>query len=150
MTTRTVYVCFVTTPGGRALKFFSSVRMDIRRIDNIKEGGEVIGSRVRVKIVKNKVAPPFKQAEFDIMYGSGISKEGSILDMAVDFDIVNKSGAWYTYGTERLGQGREAAKEFLRSNPDLCQKIEGEVRVACGLELGDERVGAPVELPEEV
>ena len=139
-----------TTPGGRALKFFSSVRMDIRRIDNIKEGGEVIGSRVRVKIVKNKVAPPFKQAEFDIMYGSGISKEGSILDMAVDFDIVNKSGAWYTYGTERLGQGREAAKEFLRSNPDLCQKIEGEVRVACGLELGDERVGAPVELPEEV
>ena len=130
-----------TTPGGRALKFFSSVRMDIRRIDSIKNKDEVIGNRVRVKVVKNKVAPPFKQAEFDIMYGQGISKEGSILDMAVAYDIVNKSGAWYTYEGERLGQGREAAKEFLASNPDLMDEIDHKVRVACGLELGDERVG---------
>ncbi|MCH3968353.1 MAG: recombinase RecA [Atopobiaceae bacterium] len=133
-----------TTPGGRALKFFSSVRMDIRRIDSIKVNGEVVGNRVRVKVVKNKVAPPFKQAEFDIMYGTGISKEGSILDMAADEDIVNKSGAWYTYEGERLGQGREAAKDFLRSNPDLSSEIEHKVRVACGLDLEDDRVGAPV------
>ena len=134
-----------TTPGGRALKFFSSVRMDIRRVDSIKVNNEVVGNRVRVKVVKNKVAPPFKQAEFDIMYGQGISKEGSILDMAVDYEVVNKSGAWYTYGQERLGQGREAAKEFLASNPDLMDEIDHKVRVACGLELGDERVGEIVE-----
>lgn len=133
-----------TTPGGRALKFFSSVRMDIRRIDSIKKGNEVIGNRVRVKVVKNKVAPPFKSAEFDIMYGTGISKEGSILDMAVDYDIVDKAGSWYTYQGERLGQGREAAKDFLASNPKLRDEIEHKVRVACGLELGDERVGEPV------
>ena len=138
-----------TTPGGRALKFFSSVRMDIRRIDSIKRNGESVGSRVRVKVVKNKVAPPFKQAEFDIMYGTGISKEGSLLDMAVDFDIVNKSGAWFTYGTERLGQGREAAKEFLMANPDLMDEIDHKVRVACGLELGDERVGEPLDASGE-
>ena len=138
-----------TTPGGRALKFFSSVRMDIRRVDSIKVNNEVVGNRVRVKVVKNKVAPPFKQAEFDIMYGQGISKEGSILDMAVDHDIVTKSGAWFTYETERLGQGREAAKEFLASNPDLMGEIDHKVRVACGLELGDERVGEVVELEEE-
>ena len=134
-----------TTPGGRALKFFSSVRMDIRRIDAIKRNGENIGNRVRVKVVKNKVAPPFKQAEFDIMYGSGVSKEGSILDMAVDYDIVNKAGSWFTYGEERLGQGREAAKEFLATNPDLSEEIDHKVRIACGLELGDERVGEPVD-----
>ena len=134
-----------TTPGGRALKFFASVRMDIRRIDAIKRNGENIGSRVRVKVVKNKVAPPFKQAEFDIMYGSGVSKEGSILDMAVDYDIVNKAGSWFTYGEERLGQGREAAKEFLATNPDLSEEIDHKVRIACGLELGDERVGEPVD-----
>ena len=138
-----------TTPGGRALKFFSSVRMDIRRVDSIKVNNEVVGNRVRVKVVKNKVAPPFKQAEFDIMYGQGISKEGSILDMAVDHDIVTKSGAWFTYETERLGQGREAAKEFLASNPDLMDEIDHKVRVACGLELGDERVGEVVDLVEE-
>ena len=138
-----------TTPGGRALKFFSSVRMDIRRIDSIKRNGESVGSRVRVKVVKNKVAPPFKQAEFDIMYGTGISKEGSLLDMAVDFDIVNKSGAWFTYGTERLGQGREAVKEFLMANPDLMDEIDHKVRVACGLELGDERVGEPLDASGE-
>ena len=113
-----------TTPGGRALKFFASVRMDIRRIDSIKVNGENIGNRVRVKVVKNKVAPPFKQAEFDIMYGKGISKEGSLLDMAVEYNIVNKSGSWFTYDTERLGQGREAAKEFLATNPDLMAEIE--------------------------
>ena len=134
-----------TTPGGRALKFFASVRMDIRRIDSIKVNGENIGNRVRVKVVKNKVAPPFKQAEFDIMYGKGISKEGSLLDMAVEYNIVNKSGSWFTYDTERLGQGREAAKEFLATNPDLMAEIDHKVRVACGLELGDEPAGMPVE-----
>lgn len=138
-----------TTPGGRALKFFSSVRMDIRRVDSIKVNNEVVGNRVRVKVVKNKVAPPFKQAEFDIMYGQGISKEGSVLDMAVEHEIVSKSGAWFTYETERLGQGREAAKEFLASNPELLEEIDHKVRVACGLELGDERVGEVVELGEE-
>jgi recombination protein RecA len=138
-----------TTPGGRALKFFASVRMDIRRIDTIKENGEVIGNRVRVKVVKNKVAPPFKSAEFDIMYGLGISKEGSVLDMGVDYGIVNKSGAWYTYEDERLGQGREAAKRFLSENPDLMQEIDHKVRVKCGLALGDERVGEPIALDDD-
>jgi recombination protein RecA len=139
-----------TTPGGRALKFFASVRMDIRRIDSIKKDGEIIGNRVRVKVVKNKVAPPFRQAEFDIMYGTGISKEGSILDTAVQYNIVDKSGSWFTYGEERLGQGREAAKAFLANNPDLRDEIDHRVRVACGLELGDERVGAPeLEEPAE-
>lgn len=133
-----------TTPGGRALKFFASVRMDIRRIETIKNGNDFIGSRVKVKVVKNKVAPPFRQAEFDIMYGQGISKEGSVLDMAVDFDIVNKSGSWFTYGDERLGQGREAAKTFLATNPELMEEIEHQVRVACGLELSDEPVGEVV------
>ena len=131
-----------TTTGGRALKFFSSVRIDIRRIDSIKNGNEIIGNRVRAKVVKNKVAAPFKTAEFDIMYGTGISKEGSILDMAVESGIVNKSGAWYTYDKDRLGQGREAAKEFLRTHPELSSEIEHKVRVACGLEvLGRARGG---------
>ena len=134
-----------TTPGGRALKFFSSVRLEIRRIDTIKKNGDITGNRVRVKVVKNKVAPPFRQAEFDIMYGTGISKEGSLLDLAVDLDIVNKSGAWYTYGQERLGQGREAAKEFLATTPDLFDEIDHKVRVACGLEFGDEPVGEPID-----
>ena len=135
-----------TTTGGRALKFFSSVRIDIRRIDQIKNGQEVVGSRVRCKVVKNKVAAPFRTAEFDIMYGTGISKEGSILDMGVDFGIVTKSGAWYTYETERLGQGREAAKEFLRTNPGLAEESEHKVRVSCGLEFEDEPVGEAVDL----
>ncbi len=133
-----------TTPGGRALKFFSSVRMEIRRTDTIKKDGDIIGNRVRVKVVKNKVAPPFRQAEFDIMYGTGISKEGSLLDLAVDYDIVKKSGSWYTYGEERLGQGREAAKETLATTPDLYDEINHLVRVACGLEFGDEPVGEPL------
>ena len=117
-----------TTTGGRALKFFSSVRIDIRRIDSIKANGEVIGNRVRAKVVKNKVAPPFRQAEFDLMYGQGISKEGCVVDMAVEAGIAKKSGAWYTYGEERLGQGREAAKQTLHDNPDLLRKIENQVR----------------------
>ncbi len=137
-----------TTPGGRALKFFASVRMDIRRVDGIKKNGEIVGNRVRVKVVKNKVAPPFKQAEFDIMYGTGISKEGSILDVAVAYDVVDKSGSWFTYEGERLGQGREAAKEFLIKNPSLRDEIDHKVRIACDLELSDERVGEPVELDE--
>jgi recombination protein RecA len=138
-----------TTTGGRALKFFSTVRIDIRRIDSIKNGSEIIGNRVRAKIVKNKVAAPFKAAEFDIMYGTGISKEGSILDMAVEYNFVKKSGAWYTYdGTERLGQGKEAAKEFLRTHPELSDEIEHKVRVACGLEFEDEPVGEAVDFEE--
>ena len=134
-----------TTTGGRALKFFSSVRIDIRRIDSIKHGADIIGNRVRCKVVKNKVAAPFKTAEFDIMYGTGISKEGSILDMGVEYDIVTKSGSWYTYEQERLGQGREAAKECLRTNPDLRDEIEHRVRVACGLDFEDDPVGEVVD-----
>ena len=122
-----------TTTGGRALKFYASVRMDIRRIDTIKEKGEAIGNRVKVKVDKNKCAAPFRQAEFDLMYGEGISREGGILDMAVEEGIVEKSGAWYTYEDERLGQGREAAKETLRSKPPLRIEIESRVRAALGL-----------------
>lgn len=117
-----------TTTGGRALKFFSSIRIDIRRIDSIKKDGEVVGNRVRAKVVKNKVAPPFRQAEFDLMYGEGISREGCIVDMGVEAGVVKKSGAWYTYGEERLGQGREAAKALLKTNPDLREEIEAKVR----------------------
>jgi len=117
-----------TTPGGRALKFYSSVRLDIRRIDSIKQGTEVIGSRTRAKVVKNKVAPPFKEAEFDIIYGQGISKEGSLLDVAVNLDIINKSGAWFSYNGQRLGQGRENVKQYLRDNPDFAAEIEKKVR----------------------
>lgn len=117
-----------TTTGGRALKFFSSVRIDIRRIESLKRDGEIIGNRVRAKVVKNKVAPPFRQAEFDLMYGEGISREGCIVDMGVEAGVVKKSGAWYTYGEERLGQGREAAKSFLKNSPDLRDEIEVKVR----------------------
>lgn len=117
-----------TTTGGKALKFFASVRMDVRRIDTLKQGNEAIGSRTRIKIVKNKVAPPFRTAEFDIIYGEGISKEGSILDMAVRDKIINKTGAWYSYGDIRIGQGRENARNFLRDNPELCKEIEYKLR----------------------
>ena len=117
-----------TTPGGRALKFYASIRMDVRKVDVIKQGNDIVGSRTRVKIVKNKVAPPFKQADFDIMYGEGISKEGSLLDVAVELKIVQKVGAWYSYNDERLGQGRENAKEFLRQNPHIYQEIEQKIR----------------------
>ncbi len=122
-----------TTPGGRALKFYSSVRLDIRRIESIKDGAEVVGNRTRVKVVKNKVAPPFKQAEFDIMYGKGISREGSLLDMAVDMGIVKKSGAWFTYDGEQLGQGRENAKNFLSDNAEIMVEISERVRVQAGI-----------------
>ncbi len=113
-----------TTTGGRALKFYSSVRMDVRRVESIKQGGEVIGNHVRVKVVKNKIAPPFKEAEFDIMFGQGISKEGDILDLAVKDDIVEKSGAWYAYGGAKIGQGRENAKSYLREHPAVCAEVE--------------------------
>jgi len=122
-----------TTPGGRALKFYASVRLDIRRIESIKDGAEVTGNRTRVKVVKNKCAPPFRQAEFDIMYGKGISREGSLLDIAVDLGIVRKSGAWYTYEGEQLGQGRENAKTFLADNLETMIEISERVRVASGL-----------------
>ena len=122
-----------TTPGGRALKFYSSVRLDIRRIEAIKDGVEVVGNRTRVKVVKNKVAPPFKQAEFDIMYGRGISREGSLLDIAVDLDIVKKSGAWYTYEGEQLGQGRENAKTFLSENPEVMVEVQDRVLREVGI-----------------
>ena len=125
------------TPGGRALKFYSSVRLDIRRIESLKDGAEVVGNRTRVKVVKNKVSPPFRQAEFDIMYGQGISREGSLLDMAVDLGIVKKSGAWFTYEGEQLGQGRENAKGFLRENPEVMMEISDRVLVAAGLREPD-------------
>ncbi len=122
-----------TTPGGRALKFYSSVRIDIRRIEAIKSDGEVTGSRTRVKVVKNKVAPPFRQAEFDIMYGKGISREGSLIDVGVEQGIVKKSGAWYTYEGEQLGQGRENAKQFLTANPEIMVEIDGRIRSQLGM-----------------
>ena len=126
-----------TTTGGRALKFYSSVRIEIRRIDSIKQGTEIVGNRVRAKVVKNKVAPPFRQAEFDLMYGEGISREGCILDLAVEEGVAKKSGSWYTYGDERLGQGREAAKELLRTTPDLRDEIEKKVREILEISLPD-------------
>jgi recombination protein RecA len=123
-----------TTPGGRALKFYSSVRLDIRRVESIKDGAEIIGNRTRVKVAKNKVAPPFKLAEFDIMYGKGISREGSLLDVATDLGIVKKSGAWFTYEGEQLGQGRENAKQFLGENPDFALQIMEKIKVEAGIE----------------
>ena len=122
-----------TTTGGRALKFYASVRMDIRRIASIKDGDMVVGGRTRVKVVKNKVAPPFREAEFDVMYGEGISKTGDLLDLGVDKRIIEKSGAWFAYGGERLGQGRENAKQFLKDNPSVRQAIEDRVRRDLGL-----------------
>ena len=122
-----------TTPGGRALKFYSSIRIDIRRIEAIKSDGEVTGSRTRIKVVKNKVAPPFRQAEFDIMYGKGISREGSLIDVGVEQGIVKKSGAWYTYEGEQLGQGRENAKQFLTANPEIMVEIDGRIRTQLGM-----------------
>jgi recombination protein RecA len=127
------------TPGGRALKFYSSVRLDIRRVEQIKDGAEIVGNRTRVKVVKNKCAPPFRTAEFDIMYGTGISREGSILDVAVDLGLVKKSGAWYTYEGEQLGQGRENAKQFLRESPELVVDLDERIR--------QESVALAVEVP---
>jgi recombination protein RecA len=127
-----------TTPGGRALKFYSSVRLDIRRVETIKDGAEMIGNRTRVKVVKNKVSPPFKQAEFDIMYGQGISREGSLLDVGVELGIINKAGAWFTYEGEQLGQGRENVKQFFKDNVDMMVEIMEKIRVQAGLGEGDE------------
>ena len=118
-----------TTTGGRALKFYASVRLDVRRTETLKQGGEMVGNHVKVKVVKNKVAPPFKQAEFDIMYGTGISREGEILDLASECNVVNKSGAWYSYNGERIGQGRENVKIFLKDHPEICEEIEKQVRI---------------------
>ena len=128
-----------TTTGGRALKFYASVRMDVRRIETLKQGGEVIGNRTRVKVVKNKVAPPFKEAEFDIMFGKGISKEGDILDLAVLHDIINKAGAWYSYNGEKIGQGRENTKLYLANNPEVMEEIEQQVRNKCGIGVDAEQ-----------
>jgi recombination protein RecA len=134
-----------TTPGGRALKFYSSVRLDVRKVENLKDGTEVVGSRTRVKVVKNKVAPPFRQCEFDIMYGTGISREGSLLDVGVDLEIVKKSGAWFTYDGDQLGQGRENARQFLAEHTDIATDLERRVREAVGLtSFGDEGDETPV------
>ena len=122
-----------TTTGGRALKFYSSVRMDVRRTETLKQGGEMVGNHVRVKIVKNKIAPPFKEAEFDIMFGKGISREGDILDLATKIDLVNKSGAWYAYNGEKIGQGRENSKKYLEDHPDIAETVEHAIRVHYGL-----------------
>lgn len=127
-----------TTTGGRALKFYSSVRLDVRRVEALKQGGEVVGNHTRVKIVKNKVAPPFKEAEFDIMFGQGISKEGDILDLAADLGIINKSGAWYAYNGEKIGQGRENAKNYLKENPIICDEVEAKVRAKYSLDTEEE------------
>ena len=127
-----------TTTGGRALKFYSSVRMDVRRIETLKQGGEVVGNRTRIKVVKNKIAPPFKEAEFDIMFGKGISSEGDILDLAANCDVINKSGAWYAYEGQKIGQGRENTKQYLLDNPEICKEIERKVREHFGLLPGAE------------
>ncbi|MBQ9984435.1 MAG: recombinase RecA [Lachnospiraceae bacterium] len=139
-----------TTTGGRALKFYSSVRLDVRRIETLKQNGEVIGNRTRVKVVKNKVAPPFKEAEFDIMFGKGISKEGDILDLAVKENIINKAGAWFSYNGEKIGQGRENTKIFLQDNPDIAQEVEQKVRIAAGVANGaEDAVTMPTSVADE-
>jgi recombination protein RecA len=140
-----------TTTGGRALKFYSSVRADIRRIAAIKEGEVVVGNRTKVKIVKNKVAPPFREAEFDIIYGEGISREGDLIDLGAAQNIVEKSGSWYSYKGDRIGQGRENARQFLKDNPDIRQQIDAELRKALGMTRKEppvDAVAAPVEAPK--
>ncbi len=139
-----------TTTGGRALKFYSSIRLDVRRIESLKQGGEVVGNRTRIKVVKNKIAPPFREAEFDIMFGQGISKEGDVLDLAANFGIVNKSGAWYAYNGEKIGQGRENAKIYLKENPAVCEEIESKVRAQFKKdEIEEEPVTEETESKEE-
>ncbi|MDQ0216857.1 protein RecA [Oikeobacillus pervagus] len=123
-----------TTPGGRALKFYSSVRLEVRRAETLKQGNEMVGNKTRIKVVKNKVAPPFRTAEVDIMYGEGISKEGEVIDLGADLDIVQKSGSWYSYNEERLGQGRENAKQFLKENPEIRSEIMVKIREHYGLD----------------
>ena len=140
-----------TTPGGRALKFYSSVRLDVRKIENLKDGTDVVGSRTRVKVVKNKVAPPFRQCEFDIMYGKGISREGSLIDVGVDLEIIKKAGAWFTYEGEQLGQGRENARQFLAEHTDVRDEIERKIREAVGIsEFGAEGEETPIEIIPDV
>jgi len=134
-----------TTTGGNALKFYSSVRLDIRRVETLKNGDDSIGNRVRVKVVKNKVAPPFKQAEFDIMYDTGISREGGILDLAVKYDIINKAGTWYSYKEDRIGQGRENARKFLKDNTELCKDIEARIKAETGISAGAVTAEKPAE-----
>ena len=140
-----------TTTGGRALKFYSSVRLDVRKIDTIKQGQDVIGNRTRIKVVKNKVAPPFRTAEFDIMYGEGVSRLSSIIDMGVDLDIVDKSGAWFSYNGTRLGQGKENAKQSLRDQPAICEEIEAKIRAKLleNPEAGDSLKQAEAEAERE-
>ena len=141
-----------TTTGGRALKFYASVRLDIRRVETLKQNGDAAGNRVRVKVVKNKIAPPFKQAEFDVMFGEGISKAGDVLDLAVNENIVEKSGAWFAYNGEKIGQGRENAKEYLRQNPAIMAEIEGLVREKYGLpkdEFAEAAAAAAQQMPSD-
>ncbi|MEL7488962.1 MAG: DNA recombination/repair protein RecA, partial [Pseudomonadota bacterium] len=137
-----------TTTGGNALKFYSSVRLDIRRIGAIKKGDEVVGNQTRVKVVKNKVAPPFKQVEFDIMYGEGVSKNGELIDLGVKAGVVEKAGSWFSYGSDRIGQGRENAKQFLRDNPDIAAQIEHAIRANAGLVAEEMLVGEAEEEDE--
>src|SRR3954447_8928788 len=140
-----------TTAGGRALKFYASVRLDVRRIETLKDGTDAVGNRTRVKVVKNKVAPPFKQAEFDIVYGEGISREGSLIDVGVEQGLIKKSGAWYTYDSDQLGQGKENVRNFLRDNPDLADEIEKKIKEKLGIGPRVDDVGAPIEpLPAPV
>lgn len=138
-----------TTTGGRALKFYSSIRLDVRRIEALKQGGEIIGNRTRIKVVKNKIAPPFKEAEFDIMFGQGISREGDVLDLAANENIIIKSGAWYAYNDAKIGQGRENAKLYLKENPDIFAEVEKKVREKYNLEVGSELAAASVSLNNE-
>ena len=133
------------TTGGKALKFYASIRLDIRKIEQLKQGTEFVGNRTRVKVVKNKVAPPFKQAEFDMIYGEGISREGSVLDMAVARDIVQKSGSWFAYNDTRIAQGKENARQFLKDNPELCNEIEAKVRATMSPQPESEE-----EIPQEI
>jgi recombination protein RecA len=139
-----------TTPGGRALKFYSSVRLDVRKIDNLKDGAEAVGSRVRVKVVKNKLAPPFRLAEFDIIYGQGISKEGSLIDVGVAMELVKKSGAWFTYEGDQLGQGKENARTFLKEHPEIALDIERKVREAVGLTAFTDDADEPIKVPDTI
>lgn len=138
-----------TTTGGRALKFYASIRLDVRRIETLKQSGEMVGNRTKIKVVKNKIAPPFKEAEFDIMFGEGISREGDILDLAANTGVVNKSGAWYAYNGEKIGQGRENAKTYLKQNPAVCQEIEERVREGFGLDSAVIPEEAPAEEVKE-
>lgn len=138
-----------TTTGGRALKFYSSIRLDIRRIESLKMGGEIVGNRARIKVVKNKIAPPFKEAEFDIMFGKGISKEGDVLDLAANVGIIVKSGAWYSYNDAKIGQGRENTKQYLAEHPQILSEVENKVRVNFGLEPSAEVVAAPTPAMDE-